>query len=73
LLSQFLVFKVVGIDEAEQCIAEQERVVPVVESELEFVKVTVKMFSGNLTIRANDGTLEKRPRIFSATGCQAKP
>jgi hypothetical protein len=52
-LRQFLVFKVLGSDKPKQRIAEQMRVVAVVESELELVKVAVKVLRANLTVRAD--------------------
>jgi hypothetical protein len=50
LFRQFLVFKVLGRDETEQGVAEEVRVIPDVETELELVKVAVKVLGGNLMV-----------------------
>ena len=36
----------------------------VIESKLKLVKVAIKMFHGKLMIRADNGSLKKRPDIF---------
>jgi hypothetical protein len=48
-----LIRQVVGCDESKQRVVEQVRVIPVVESELELVKVAVKVLRANLTVRAD--------------------
>lgn len=69
LFRQFLVFKVLGLNQPEQGVAEQVRVITVDEPELELIKVTFNVLLGNLMVSADDGTLEQRPRshTFSLT------
>src|SRR5947209_3296278 len=66
--NQFLVFKVLRIDESQQHVTKEIRVMPIVETEFKLIKVTVKMLNTDLMIRANDRTLEKRKHAFNAIG-----
>ena len=65
IFRQFLVFKIRRLQKSEQRIAEQIRVVPIVESKFKLVKVAVEMFHTELMVRADDRTLEQRPRTFN--------
>src|SRR6266478_338938 len=57
-----------SVGHANECVAEQVWVVTLIRSPLEFVKIGVKMLGGNLMIRSDDGTLEKRPDAFNPVG-----
>jgi hypothetical protein len=45
-------------------VPEQVRIITVIKSKLKLIEITVKMFDGNLMIRANNGSLEKTPNTF---------
>ena len=62
--SQFSVRQVVRLDQREDRVPEQERILPVVESKAEFVQVGRQVLDGKLVVRADDGTLEQAPSAF---------
>lgn len=64
IFRQFLVFKVRWCDEPKQRITEQARVIPVVETKLKLVKVTIKMLDADIMVRANNRPLKERPDVF---------
>lgn len=57
---EFVVGHGLAVNEALHGISEKELVISVVETELELIKITVKVFSGNLMERTSDSTLEQR-------------
>src|SRR5947207_12509179 len=67
-LREFLVFKILRVDKTEQGVAEQVRVIPVVESKRELIKVTVKVLNAHLMKRADYRTLEQRKHAFRRVG-----
>ena len=58
----------VGVDDACQRVAEDMRVVAVVEPPLQFFEVAVHMLGAHLVERADDGALEQAPDTFNAVG-----
>lgn len=49
-------------------IPEKMLIAAITETEFQFIKVTVKMFMGNMMISTNDSTFEKGPYAFNAVG-----
>ena len=65
MADQILVLQRFASQQRGQRIAEQVRILPVVEPEGHFVKVSVQMFRGELMVRTDDGALEQAPDVLN--------
>ena len=62
------VFQVVGLQEPNECISKQERIVPVVESPFQFIQVGIQVFDLNLMKRTDDRPLKETPDVLYGVG-----
>lgn len=68
VFNQFRVRQSLCQQQLEHRVAEHVRVLAVVEPELKFIAVSVKVLCRDLMIRADDRTLEKRPYVLYGVG-----
>lgn len=61
---EFLVWKCARVNEFQNRVAEQIRILSVVEAPLKFIEVAVEMLFRNLMERADDGPLEQAERAL---------
>src|ERR1700733_5296604 len=73
LLNEFLVLHLLGRHQPRQRIAEQERILALIEAPLKFLKVAIQVFCAHLMVRANDRPLEQRPYALDAVRVNITP
>ena len=57
-----------GVQNAAQCVGEDIRVIPVVETPLQFFQVTIKMLDAHVMECSDNRPLEQTPHAFDAVG-----
>src|ERR1035438_8334549 len=71
------ILKVLRLEQPQQCVSEQKRIIAVIESEAHFVEVGLQMLCANTMPRSNDAALEQREggfhgiRVHVANGVDA--
>lgn len=68
LRNQLLIWQVTRVNESKQRIAEQVRVLAIIESPLELVQIGIHMLRADLVKRSNNRTIEEGPRAFDIVG-----
>ena len=66
--NQFLVGERPGVDDSLEGVLKYVKVIPVVESPLQFFEVAVEMLDAHLVKGADDGSLEQAPHALNAVG-----
>ena len=55
---------VLRVQQPEQCVSEQPRVVPVVEAPFQLVEVGVQVLDADLVVGPDDGPLQEAPDVL---------
>lgn len=62
-----------GANQSDERIAEEKRILPVIEAPFKLVKVGIQVFLAHFVIGTNDTPLEQRPRILNAVCVDSTP